>query len=114
MSKTDPIDEVFGFHTPAELDIVKISKYFKDLVQSVNTASKVLKHSDDEEAKYVVEGIVNELSWVEDDVHKLIQFYDDAQDLIGGYRTLIEERMTKDEVYEFNTIKVRNKMEAVR
>ena len=114
MSKTNPIDEAFGFHTPDELDIVKIAKYFEDLERSVNVGSKVLRYSDDEEAKSVIDGIVNEFSWVEDDIYKLIQFYEDAQELIGSYRSLAEDRMTEDETYEYNTILVRNKLEAVK
>lgn len=114
MSKQDSVDEVFGFHTPAELDIVKIEKYFKDLERSVNNAGKVLKHSDNEEAQSVVDGISNELSWVADDIHHLLQFYADAQGLIDSYRSLATERMTRDEIFNHNMILVRNRFEANR
>lgn len=114
MSNQDPLDEVFGFGTPAELDTLKIARYFKDLERSINASSKVLKYSDDDEAMGMIEDIIKDLSWVEDDIYSLIRFYTDAQDLIGSYRSLVEDRMTTDEAYEYNTILVRNKLEAIK
>ncbi len=114
MNKQEPVDEVFGLHTPDELDIVKIEKYFKDLARSVTDAAIAFKYSDDEAVIDAISGIVSELTWVERDIHDLFQFYNDAQDIIASYRSLAEERMTEDELYEYNTIRVRNKMEAVK
>lgn len=114
MNKQDSVDEVFGLNTPKELDTVKIGRYFKDLERAVRDATIAVKYSDDDGAREAVDGISNELSWVEDDVYNLLQFYEDAQDLLATYRSIVEKRMTEDETYEHNTILVRNKMEAVK
>ena len=111
MSKQHPVDEVFGMHTPIELDIGKIERYFKDLEYSVRRADKVLKYRGADPAKDALEEISSELSWVAYDVHQLFRFYNDAQNLIDSYRSIAEERMTEDEIYKHRTIMVRNKLE---
>lgn len=108
---TDPIDEVFGVRTPIALDITKIERYFKDVENAVRDAVKTVKYSDDETALAQIGEIDNQLSWVADDLYRLFQFYDEAQDVIADYRSIIEKRMTDDEQHELNTIMVRNKLE---
>lgn len=114
MSKQDSVDEVFNLSTPKELNINTIEIYFKDLTRAVSKAEKKLTHSSEDEAKEAIDDISNQLSWIEDDIHKLFQFYVDAQDTIASYRMIAEERMTEDETYEHRTILVWNKMETLK
>lgn len=106
---TDPLDELFGvsFNT---FDTRHIEKYFDGLKRAVTDSNKVLRRADDGEVKDASEHVSNEFSWFESDFDALVQAYDGAIDALAQYRAIIEERLTPDEVYDLNAIRVKQAM----
>lgn len=111
---TNELDELFGVSTPKDVDTSKIAKYFKDLDRSITSAKSTSRHSDDEDFDNCIDEITNELSWLDGDLHTLIEEYNTAIETLDVYRRVVEDRLTDDEQYELNALLVRRRLEKNR
>lgn len=105
----DPLDELFGVSFDT-LDTRSIEKYFDSLKRAVTDSNKVLQRADDSEVKEASEHVSNEFSWFESDFDSLVKAYEEAINVIAQYKSVVEERLTSNEVYELNTIRVKQAM----
>lgn len=105
----DPLDELFGVSFDT-FDTRSIEKYFDGLKRAVTYSNKVLQRADDSEVKEASEYVSNEFSWFESDFDSLVNAYEEAAGVIAQYKSIVQERLTAEELYELNTIRVKQAM----